>query len=100
MKGLRGYITNQIFDAFISGSVPVYYGAKNIDKYIPKGCYILRADFANNRDLYNHLKNIPFYEYENYLQNIRKFLVSNKIYPFTMDHFIKTFKIACNIQNG
>jgi len=36
-RDLNGYITEKIFDCFVSGCVPIYWGAGNITDYVPKG---------------------------------------------------------------
>lgn len=33
-----GYITEKIFDCFLSKCIPIYYGAPDIDQYIPRAC--------------------------------------------------------------
>ena len=35
-EGVEDYITEKIFDCFAAGFVPIYWGASNIEKYIPK----------------------------------------------------------------
>jgi alpha(1,3/1,4) fucosyltransferase len=45
------YITEKIFDILHAGCVPVYWGAKEITKYIPYRCYILRENFASDDTL-------------------------------------------------
>ena len=36
----EGYISEKIFDCFVSGIVPIYAGARNVTQYIPEGCFI------------------------------------------------------------
>ena len=38
-KNQYGYITEKIINPLIAGSIPIYWGCKNIDKYFPKDCY-------------------------------------------------------------
>jgi len=90
IANIPGYITEKIFDCFWAGCVPVYWGAPNIEQYIPKNCFIARQDFASYTDLYNYLKNISEKEYEEYLNNIRAFLASEQAYKFTKEYFIST----------
>ncbi len=75
-KNLKGYITEKIFDCFAAGNVPVYWGASNIEEYIPKSCFIDRRDFASMEELYCFLKTMSKKEYETYIQNIKKWLQS------------------------
>lgn len=91
MQQEPGYITEKIFDTFSAGCVPVYYGAPNIIDYIPGNCFIDRRLFANDGELYRHLKSITEEQYEAYLANIRAFLRSKQAEKFSCEQFIKTF---------
>jgi alpha(1,3/1,4) fucosyltransferase len=90
MKNVPGYVTEKIFDAFISGCVPVYWGASNIANYVPNNCFIDRRDFKNNHELYQFLKAMSENEYRNYIENIRRFLTSDQSKLFSHDYFIQT----------
>lgn len=57
----RDWVTEKLFDPLISGSIPVYMGAENVDEYLPcpkHECIIKTQDFPNPRDLAAHLKHI------------------------------------------
>ncbi len=90
MKDQVGYITEKIFDSFVGGCVPVYWGADNIGDYIPSECYIDRRQFATNEDLHHFLISMDEKTYNNYLSAIKNFLASPQAEPFTIDYFIKT----------
>ncbi len=46
------YVSEKMFDGLISGTVPVYLGAPNVDEYLPgNNCIIKATDFANGADL-------------------------------------------------
>lgn len=89
-KDIEGYITEKIFDCFIAGIIPIYWGANNISDYIPKGCYINRNSFDSYDELYNYMINISDEEYLRYLNNIEEFLSSESSYPYTCDYFANT----------
>ena len=89
--GIKGYITEKIFDCFAAGVIPVYWGASNVTDYIPKECFIDRRDFKSNRQLYKHLKKITEKEYEAYLRSAERFLESETARLFSREHFAKTF---------
>jgi hypothetical protein len=72
-----GYITEKIFDCFRASNVPVYLGATNIEKYIPKGCFIDRREFKTYEALYNFMKNMDDETYLNYLKNIDAYFKSD-----------------------
>ena len=93
----NGYVTEKIFDCFAAGSVPIYWGAPNIEKYVPKDCFIDRRDFANMEELYAFLKNMTEEEYEGYIQRIRAYLDSDNAQLFSRAQFEQIFFDAIDI---
>lgn len=91
-KGLAGYITQRIFNCFKAGCVPVYWGASNIEKHIPKGCYILKTDFPTYEALYDFLKNMSKETYDTYISNIRAYLASDAIKAYSDESFDKVLE--------
>ena len=85
----NGYITEKIFDSFISGCVPVYIGADNITEYVPAECFIDKRKFSSYSELYNYLVNMDRITYENHIKAIEKFLASDQAQLFTAQHFVK-----------
>lgn len=73
-----GYITEKIFDCFKSGCIPIYYGAPNISKYVPKSCFIDMRNFENYDDLLDYLKSIDEKRYKRYIKAAKDFLRSKK----------------------
>jgi len=47
---LEGYITEKIFDCFYAGCVPLYWGAPDINNFIPKECYVNVDNFDSLND--------------------------------------------------
>lgn len=91
IQSVPGYITEKIFDCFQAGTVPIYWGAPNISKYIPPGCFIDRTQFESQEALYHYLKTLSESEYEQYMENIRQFLDSDAAKLYSKEHFIQTF---------
>lgn len=89
-RDISGYITEKIFDCFFAGCVPIYWGANNITEHVPKDCFIDKRNFYNYEALYAYIKNMNHEEYLQYLDNIEKFLCSQKAYQFSCDFFAKT----------
>jgi len=89
-KGTPGYITEKIFDCFAAGVVPIYWGASNIEQYIPKNCYILRENFASTKSLVTYLEHMTEAEYISYLSNARKFLSSPAARQFSSEKMVET----------
>ena len=91
MQKVDGYVTEKIFDAFGAGVVPVYWGSENVTDYIPENCFIDRRRFTDDDELYWFLKNMPQLEYEQYLDNIKSFLLSDLPLAYRWDYFIHSF---------
>lgn len=74
---LNGYLTEKIFDCFFAGSVPIYLGCENIEKYIPKDCFIDRGGFDSTVQLVEYIASIDENLYNNYIDSINKYLISD-----------------------
>jgi hypothetical protein len=85
--GLNGYITEKIFDCFFAGTIPIYLGAENILKYIPKNCFIDKRDFVSYQDLYTYMKSLSEEEIVEYRNNIKTFLNSKEVESFSVREF-------------
>lgn len=94
MKNQDGYVTEKIFDVFLAGSVPVYKGAKNIDIYVDKNCFIDRNKFDSDESLYEFLQQMTAQEYDTYLVNIKNYLKSDKAFLFSSENFAHTLIMA------
>jgi len=79
---MLGYISEKIFDCFYSGVIPIYWGAPDIDKYIPDNCYIDLRKFADSNKLIDVLSSLTNSDIDSYRRNIKKFMESDKIDPF------------------
>lgn len=89
-RDISGWITEKIFDCFFAGCVPVYWGAPNVTDHIPADTFIDRRNFKSYDELYGYLKNMPDKEYIGYLDAIKNFIKSDKIYPFSAECFAET----------
>ena len=77
----------------------MYWGAEDIDEYIPKECFIDRRSFVNHEKLYDFLKDMPENQYINYQKNIKNF-IENKSEEFSCKKFAEviSFKIVETIN--
>jgi len=89
-RDIPGYITEKIFDCFFAGCVPIYLGAPNITDYIPANTFIDKRNFKTYDDLYSYIKNMSETEYIDFLDAIKNFVLSDKIYPFSAECFAET----------
>ena len=83
MKNIKGYVTEKIFDCLTSGIVPIYKGASDICKYVPKECFISLEDFESYDDLAEYLIHMRKEEYEEYLKSADHFLKSEQSAEFS-----------------
>ena len=74
LTDVPGFITEKIFDCFKAKCVPVYWGASDIEKHIPKNCFIDFRDFKSYRKLLNYLDLMPESKYNSYIKNIETLL--------------------------
>ncbi|KAF2077499.1 hypothetical protein CYY_001198 [Polysphondylium violaceum] len=54
-NNMTDYVTEKVYTSLLSGSVPIYMGAPNIDDWVPKGSVIKTSDFKNPKHLADHL---------------------------------------------
>jgi len=91
MRDVKGYITEKIFDCFMAGCIPIYWGASNITDYIPADCFIDRRAFTSMEELYLFMKEMSCEEYQRYLEQSGEFLKSEKAQVFSRDAFVEIF---------
>jgi len=79
---MTGYVTEKIFDCLYAGTVPVYWGAQDIDKLIPTGAYIDARKFSSWEDMWSAVSGITAAEM-NIMRNAgRSFLNGNEFLKF------------------
>lgn len=88
----KGWITEKIFDCFFAGTIPVYWGEPEIEKYVPPNCFIDRRKFKDYAQLYDFLKTLGPQEIRAYKQNAKAFLASPAYFPFTKEAFVEHFR--------
>ena len=84
---LEGWITEKIFDCFYTGTIPVYLGAPDVERWIPPECFIDMRRFADYGDLRAFLRSLSPRDVEAYRVAARDFLVSDLYRPFTKRAF-------------
>jgi hypothetical protein len=86
---INGYLTEKIFDSFNAGTIPVYLGCKNVEKYIPSNTFINFKFFKSLDELYFFMSNISDSEQKKYQKNILDFMHSKKFEKFHYNKFTK-----------
>ena len=69
-----GYITEKIFDCFLAGCIPVYYGAPDIADFVPADSFVDYRNFADFEALDTYLKKMPDAQAFKMLESARQFL--------------------------
>lgn len=102
MEDQRGYITERIFESMFSRTVPIYWGASNIDEYVPKECFIDRRAFSSNDELLAFLQQVDEKTYAGYLDAAARFLASPAAEPFSPKGFAQAIlsRILPGQRNG
>lgn len=84
LTNVNGFITEKIFDCFKARCVPIYWGADDITRYIPKNCFIDFRDFRDYEKLLKYLRALNENSYRRYIENIERLLADRE---FIVDWF-------------
>jgi hypothetical protein len=84
---LRGWITEKMFDCLRAGTVPVYWGAPDIETHVPADCFIDRRQFGSYPELREFLHGLSPEAVRGYREAGRRFLTSDAFHPFTKQAF-------------
>ena len=82
----KGYVTEKIFDCFFAGCIPIYYGAPDIEEYIPESVFIDFRKFSSYEELGKFLRDMKPEEASAYLEAAKAFLASDRFKPFYQDN--------------
>jgi hypothetical protein len=85
-----GYVTEKIFDCLRSGCVPIYWGASNIQEYVPPEVFIDRRQFKTDLILDEYISGIAESDYAQYQEAISDYLTSRQFKQFLPPAFAKT----------
>lgn len=85
---IPGYITEKIFDVLMSGSVPIYLNHAATEANIPSSCYVNRAKFESDTELYRYLSVMTNDEWNAIRQAGRDFLRCEALPVFGIMRFV------------
>jgi Glycosyltransferase family 10 (fucosyltransferase) C-term len=83
-----GYITEKIFDCFLAGCIPVYFGAPDIADFVPSQSFIDFRQFGNFADLDQFLRGMTDSQARYFQEAAQAFLGSPAFEKFTVDYFV------------
>jgi hypothetical protein len=84
---LEGWITEKIFDCFYAGTVPIYWGPPDIERWIPPSCFIDMRQFRDYEQLREFLLSLGPLEVDDYRAAAREFFKSAAFRPFSKQTF-------------
>ncbi len=87
---INGLISEKIFDCFYAGVIPIFWGADNIQEYIPEECYIDKRDFKNYGVLCDYLENMSETIYSKRVAAIEAYLSSSNFSMHSSKSFANT----------
>lgn len=86
---INGLVSEKIFDCFYARTIPIYWGAENISDYFPAKTYIDKRNFKTNEELDAYLLNMDENEYNQRINEIERYLTSDKFKLFSSDNFAR-----------
>lgn len=75
-RDIEGYITEKIFDSLFAGCIPIYWGAPDIEKWIPAPLYLDFSKFSHWADCYERMQAVTEREAEQFWNAADQFLQS------------------------
>jgi len=89
-RGDIGYLTDRLFDGFLAGAVPVYFGDAKVDRIIPAHAFVDARNFANQSELLLFLKTMDRQAWMSRIEAGREFLNSPAAREFDDSAFAGT----------
>ncbi len=84
---LNGWVTEKIFECLAAGTIPIYWGAPDIERYVPQSCFIDMREFWTYQELGGFLKALGPSEIHRYKEAGRDYLNSPQFRPFSKQAF-------------
>jgi len=97
---LKGWISEKIFDCFFAGTIPVYWGAPDIDNWVPPECFVDVRLFSGYQELQTFLKSLSEKDIRNYKNAARHYLRSSQFRPFSKQAFAELFQNIVEVDAG
>ena len=85
-----GYVTEKPIQPMCCGSIPIYYGAPDVEKYVKKETFINFEEFQNIEELYNYILYLSGEEYRRFIVKMKRFITTGESNNFS------SYTFACN----
>jgi hypothetical protein len=97
---LKGWIPEKIFDCFFAGTIPVYWGAPDIQDWVPSECFVDMRKFSGYQELRDFLKSLTERDIRGYKEAAREYLQSPRFRPFSKQAFAELFARVVEEDTG
>jgi hypothetical protein len=97
---LRGWITEKLFDCLCAGTIPVYWGATDIEHWVDPDCFIDMRRFADFTELRGYLHAVPGDELARRREAGRRFLASPAFDRFRRKAWVDRFRTIVREDAG
>lgn len=88
---MEGWVTEKIFDCLVAGTVPVYLGAPDVERWVDPDCFVDVRRFAGYDELRGYLHSLSPAEVTAYREAGREYFRSERFRPFTKEAFADIF---------
>ena len=88
---MEGWVTEKIFDCLVAGTIPVYLGAPDIERWVDPECFIDMRRFSDYGELREFLLSLGPEKIEAYREAGREYFRSEQFRPFTKHAFADIF---------
>jgi hypothetical protein len=89
---LKGWTTEKLFDCLFAGTIPVYWGATDVEAWVPPECFVDMRRFRDFGELREFLHGLTQAERSRYREAGRAFVDSPGFRPFSIESFIDLFR--------
>lgn len=83
-----GYITEKVFDCLVAGNIPIYLGAPDIERYVPRDCFVDFRSFGSYPALETFMRSMTAEEAAVYQEAGSEFLASPEAQKYTIPAFV------------
>jgi hypothetical protein len=99
MTGIDGYVTEKIFDCFRGQTVPIYWGAEDIERYVPPETFVDYRDFGSPKALHEYISSIDRDRYQDYLDAADEFISEDADHVSTERYAQQIYNAATNTED-
>lgn len=84
---VKGYVTEKIFDILQARTVPIYWGASNVEEFVDPKAFVDRRRFQSEKALADYIRSVTEKEYEEIIAAGQKYLQTDGFKKFLPPHF-------------